>query len=349
MKVFFERLFLVFLIFSPTSALSNDCDIYKDELKSDSEYRITFGDSGVGGLIFALDVADELQKKLKKLETEYKVKFVFDHLGDSKNAPYGSKNPEEIRELTEKFLSYQLDLPNTKTSVVACNTASTVVDEKMTTKLKENHSDIAVITMIEDSSRALLEVANDNKPKDYIAILATPATIKSQSYQNEIKKLDKTGKFKLYSYSPQNWVKNVETGAKKEVADAELERDLEIFKNQIGENFKKIKAVGLFCTHYPFYKKEIAEFFAQNGNKEVKILTQGHIFSQKIYSDILRNLKNDKTHYSKRTKKLPYQCANDVELVSRISGNNVEETKNVIRNTHPQYVDKISFHKISIK
>ena len=65
-------------------------------------------DSGVGGLIFALDVAQELEPKLKELETQYKVSFTFNHFGDSKNAPYGSKKPAEIKILTTEFLEYLL-------------------------------------------------------------------------------------------------------------------------------------------------------------------------------------------------------------------------------------------------
>ena len=69
-------------------------------------------DSGIGGL----NVLNRLAKKFKSEN--------FIYLGDNKNAPYGNKTLNEIKELTvssiDKLLSY-----NVKAVVIACNTVST--------------------------------------------------------------------------------------------------------------------------------------------------------------------------------------------------------------------------------
>lgn len=343
-KSIISALIFCFLAFSAQA--KNSCTKYEKEIKNDQEYRVVFGDSGVGGLIFALDVAQELEPKLKKLETQYQVSFTFNHFGDSKNAPYGSKNPQEIKILTTQFLEYLLNLPHTHSAVVACNTASTAYDAKMKAFFDDKYRDIKIITMIEDSSTQLVKSANEKSANPYIALMATPATIKSGAYQNKITELTKNENAKLYNYSPQNWVKNIEGGLDKSIAQDEVNKDLEVFRSQIGQDFNKINTIGLFCTHYPFYKNQIQEFFRKNGNADVSILTQGHIFSDKIYADIERNLQ--KFSYHKRIKELPYKCAKNITLNSELSGNNIEQTRDVISHTHPQYLDRISFKKVVI-
>lgn len=344
MQKFFQKIVIsLFLIISfYSNCFAQSCEAWQENIKSDKEYRVTFGDSGVGGLIFALDVTQELEKKLKNLEKEYAVKFIFNHFGDSENAPYGNKDPKEVRKLTQRFVSYQLSLPNVKTAVIACNTASTVFDDKMQEFFKKQYPDINIIAMINDSSSALINSATNNK----IAIIATPVTVASKAYQSKIHDLDKNKE--IYSYAPQKWVKNIESGEKKEIAQAELEKDLKIFRDEVGKSFKDISAIGLFCTHYPLYKKQIKEFFKESGNKNITVLTQGHIFSQKIYDDILRNLKDEKNQFQKRQKAIPYECIENLEINAEFTGDNIDKARNVIKNTHPQLLERIKFSKVTL-
>lgn len=334
----------ILLLFAFNAEAKNSCASYKKDLANDQEYRVVFGDSGVGGLIFALDVAQELEPKLKALEAEYKVSFTFSHFGDSKNAPYGNKKPEEIRALTTAFLEYLLNLPNTHSAIIACNTASTIYDTKMNNFFTDKYRDVKIITMIDDSAAELVKSSQDKNP--YIALMATPATINSGTYQNKIGELTKDKNIKLYSYAPQNWIRNIETGLDKNSAEFEVNSDLEAFRSKIGQDFSKISAVGLFCTHYPFYKNQIQDFFNKNGNPDITVLTQGHIFSDKIYANIEQNM--NKFIYLKRTKKLPYDCTENITINSELSGDNIEQTKEVISHTHPQYFNKISFKKVKI-
>ncbi len=330
---------------------ANECSKYDETLSKDKEYRISFGDSGAGGLIFALDLLQELESKLKALESEYEVKFIFQHVGDSKNSPYGIKSSDEIRNLTKNLINYMANLSNTKTLVVACNTALTTYDSNMDKFFKKKYPNLNIITMIDESSEEIVNLATANsndKNNIHIALLATLATIKSDVYQSKIKEMVKSNNqnLKLYTYSPQQWVKNIENGADIKVIEEVIANDMEIFKNQMGKDFTKIEVVGLFCTHYPFYKNEIKNFFIKNGNQNVKILTQGNIFSDKIYRDIKANIYNYK--YNKRKLQVPQECVREIDINSDITGDNILQMKNIIDKTYSKYSELISFKKVKI-
>lgn len=251
-------------------------------------YRVAFDDSGVVGLIFALDVLQELEPQLEDLESKYKVHFIFQHIGDSKNAPYGIKTPVEITELTKDMVEYTANLPCTRTLVIACNTASTACNKEMDLYFKEKYPQLNIISMIEKSSKEILDMAlnvSSDKEDLYIALFATPATIRSGAYQTQIERIsvDNNQKVKLFTYSPAKWVDNIEQGIDIKRAEIDVQNDLEGFRINVGDDFRKIPVVGLFCTHYPYYKKEIEQYFNKRGNNNLEILTQGHIFSDDIF------------------------------------------------------------------
>lgn len=317
------------------------------------EYRVSFDDSGVGGLMFALDVLQELEPKLEEIESKYKVHFIFQHVGDSKNAPYGNRTPTDIAKLTKALVDYTAGLPHTKTLVIACNTASTVCDEKMEAYFKERYPGLSVLSMIEKSSREIIDLALNISPINkelYIALFATPATVKSGAYQAQIGNTAKENgqKVKLFTYSPANWVNNIEKGIDESITKLEVQNDLEKFKISVNDDFQKINVIGLFCTHYPFYKLEIEHFFQDNGNKNVKILTQGHIFSDDIFSDIISNIENDSLTYPRRHEELEKDKVIKIQILSDITGENSGEMKNVVYKTHPQFYDRIIFEKVNI-
>ena len=73
---------------------------------------IGFFDSGVGGT----SIWKEVNKLMPAENTIY--------LADSRNAPYGNKNPEEIIRLSFKNTRTLMDM-GCKIVIVACNTATT--------------------------------------------------------------------------------------------------------------------------------------------------------------------------------------------------------------------------------
>jgi glutamate racemase len=351
-RIFFVTA-LCITLFTGLATSQVNCDSLARFTSKDSVYRISFDDSGVGGLIFALDVLEEIAPKLKDLESKYKVRFIVQHVGDSENAPYGSKTPAEIKKLTLNLISYTADLPHTKSLIIACNTASTVYDKEMEAYFKSRYPLLNIIAMINKSSNEIADMAEKYTPDKknlYIALLATPATIKSKSYQTQITNIAKAKNenLKIYAYSPQTWVSNIEKGVEKKQVELDVLNDLKIFKEQMGDDFQKVSVAGLFCTHYPFYRNEIKTFFNENGNKEIEVLTQGQIFSDDIFTDVVQNIQKDSLDYPRRATLVPSNCINEIEILSDNTGGNINEMKNAINSTHPQYSERVVFKVIKL-
>jgi len=82
--IFFPTVICISLLSCLATSQVN-CDSLARFASKDSVYRVSFDDSGVGGLIFALDVLEEIEPKLRYLESKYKVRFIVQHVGDSEN------------------------------------------------------------------------------------------------------------------------------------------------------------------------------------------------------------------------------------------------------------------------
>ena len=76
-----------------------------------SEQPVVVFDSGLGGI-------SVLKKLVKEMPNES-----FIYYGDSANAPYGPKDPCEVRRLTVESIA-RLDVFQPKAIVIACNTAT---------------------------------------------------------------------------------------------------------------------------------------------------------------------------------------------------------------------------------
>ena len=72
--------------------------------------KIGFFDSGIGGAT--------VLKECLKINPDFE--YVF--FSDSINNPYGDKEPEEIKKITENITKYLIN-ENCKIIVIACNTA----------------------------------------------------------------------------------------------------------------------------------------------------------------------------------------------------------------------------------
>lgn len=126
---------------------------------------IGFFDSGLGGL-------SVLSLAMKRLPDE---RFLY--LGDSLNAPYGTKCIHEVLALTEVAV-HRLASQGIKALVIACNTATSAALETLKKKY-----DFPIIGVEPD-----LELASKIRQNGLILVLATPLTLESQKYRNLYKK-----------------------------------------------------------------------------------------------------------------------------------------------------------------
>lgn len=133
---------------------------------SERDLPIGIYDSGMGGL-------SVLREAVQLLPNEHYIYF-----GDDRNAPYGSKDEQTIRELSlacAEFLCQQ----GVKAMLVACNTATSIVVQTM-----RDLYNVPVISM-----EPAVKPPADKYSEGTIAVFATPATLRQQRYLDLVDRL----------------------------------------------------------------------------------------------------------------------------------------------------------------
>ncbi len=187
-------------------------------------------DSGVGGLT----VAREL---ISQLPNENIVYF-----GDTARVPYGIKSPETVIRFSIENILFLLK-QDVKLICVACNTASSFA-----LPVIKNHFRVPIVGVISPGVREAV-YATQNKR---IGVIGTKGTIKSRTYETEIKQLD--SQVKVTAVSCPLFVPFVEEGwLKGEVVLSVAKTYLKPLKDA------QVDTVILGCTHYPLLKSVIQE------------------------------------------------------------------------------------------
>lgn len=181
-------------------------------------------DSGIGGARFA--------KALKTAHPEFSIKIVH----DNKNMPYGNRTPREIQILTDAAIQ-----PILKADVIvlACNTATAyAIDYLRKTYPHKNFVGF----------EPALKVASEHTKTNQVAVLATPATLKSSRY---LKLKQAYGAYvKIYEPDVSTLAHQIETNS---VSWGSLKRTISQLKRL------DVDCIVLACTHYHLIEKEIQE------------------------------------------------------------------------------------------
>jgi glutamate racemase len=192
-------------------------------------------DSGVGGLT----VAREL---INQLPAENIVYF-----GDTARVPYGIKSKETIIRFSIENILFLLK-QDVKLICVACNTASSLALPAI-----KNHFRVPIIGVITPGVREAV-YASENKR---IGVIGTKGTVKSRSYEIEIKHLDP--KVKVTAVACPLFVPFVEEGwLGGSVVESVARKYLEPLKKA------GVDTVILGCTHYPLLKPVIQKILGRN-------------------------------------------------------------------------------------
>ena len=203
---------------------------------------IGFFDSGVGGL-------SVLREAISIMPNENYIYF-----GDSKNAPYGTKELDEVRRLTFNAADF-LRKKNVKAIVVACNTATSAAIEE----LRNKYIDIPIIGI----EPALKPAVKLNR-KGSIIIMATPMTLREKKFKQLMLKYDDG--CDIVPMPCPRLVEFVESGI---LEGEELE---EYLRSKLKDYIEKdIAAIVLGCTHYPFIKETLAKVVG----KEIPLIGGG--------------------------------------------------------------------------
>lgn len=189
---------------------------------------IGFFDSGVGGL-------SVLREAIKLMPNENYIYF-----GDSKNAPYGIREVEDVKNLTYKAVEFLLS-KGAKAIVIACNTATSAA----VAALRVTYPDLPLVG-IEPAVKPAVELDTHKK----IIIMATPITLKEKKFARLIGRFE--DRAEIVPMHCARLVEFVENGQldSKELIEYLKEKYKDINKEEIG-------AVVLGCTHYPFVREAI--------------------------------------------------------------------------------------------
>lgn len=191
------------------------------------ENSIGIFDSGVGGL----SVWREIKKLIPKSSLIY--------FSDSAHVPYGEKRPKQLMELSKQICKFLLG-KNAKIIVIACNTATAYCIQKL-----RNEFDLPFVGTVPPVKPA---AAASKTGK--IAIMATPATIKSHYLSNLISNFANGVKIlKIPAY-----------GLEDQVEEGKINRKKTVFlltKYLKPAVSAEVDGLALGCTHYPFLLPQI--------------------------------------------------------------------------------------------
>ena len=253
--------------------------------------KIGIFDSGYGGLT----ILEAIRRELPQYDYLY--------LGDNARAPYGTHSFDVIYRYTLQAVKY-LFSQDCALVILACNTASakalrTIQQkdlpeinhkfEKIVPKGKEiinpkssKHNVLGVI-------RPTVEAVPSITKTGHVGILATPATVSSESYVLELEKLSIVNcQLSITQQACPLWVPLIENG---EHLGEGADYFVDLYLRQILEKDPQIDTLILGCTHYPLLLPKISQWIRNNGKRfaasNIQVISQGYLEAKSL-ADYLR-------------------------------------------------------------
>ena len=186
-------------------------------------------DSGVGGISVLRALVEELPHE----------RFVY--FGDSANAPYGEKTPEEVRSLSRQIVDDMLRA-GCKAIVIACNTATSAAAQT----LREEYPDVPIIG-VEPALKPAVLATRDGT----VLVMATPMTVRLEKFQKLMEEWGSAAR--VIAVPCEGLAARIERG---NLAEADL---TELVSSLVGDYAHGVDAVVLGCTHYPFVVDQIRQ------------------------------------------------------------------------------------------
>ncbi len=216
------------------------------------ELRVGVFDSGLGGLT----VVKALLEHIPGIDIVY--------IADTANAPYGEKSHEQIRIFSEKIADYLILHHGIDALVVACNTATSAA----ISYLRQLYPNLPIVGT-EPGIKPAMNTTKSHK----VGILATPATLAGDKYQELADKLYKGTDITLYEQACPGLVEQIESG----------EVDSPRTRNMLEEWLVPMKKAGvdtivLGCTHYPLATHVIEEIM----DNQVELIETGGAIARRL-------------------------------------------------------------------
>ena len=221
-------------------------------------------DSGYGGLT--------ILHGIRQLLPEYDYLY----LGDNARAPYGPRSFDVVYEFTRQAVVKLFEM-GCHLVILGCNTASAkalrTIQQNDLPKIDPERRVLGVI-------RPTAEVIGSLTQSRHVGVLATEGTIKSESYDLEIRKLHPD--VEVTGVACPFWVPLVEYNeADSPGADYFVKKRID----QIMRLDPQIDAIILGCTHYPLLMPKILKYLPSG----VRIVPQGEYVAGSLKSYLERH------------------------------------------------------------
>jgi glutamate racemase len=221
---------------------------------------IGFFDSGFGGL--------SILRQVRSALPHYSALY----LGDNARSPYGSRGADIIHRYTLEGVM-ELFRRGAELIVLACNTSSSVALRKIQQEYLPRHApDKRVLGIVIPTAEEVARISANRT----VGILATEATVASQSYRDEIRKID--AEVRVLQQPCPLLVPIVESG---ELEKAEPQA--KTYVDALLRQDRRIDTVLLGCTHYALIKSAIRQAIPP----QIQVVSQGRIVADKL-TDYLR-------------------------------------------------------------
>ena len=236
-------------------------------------------DSGYGGLT--------ILHGMRQLLPQYD----FLYLGDNARAPYGPRSFDVVYEFTRQAVTRIFSM-GCHLVILGCNTASAkalrTIQQNDLPKIDPERRVLGII-------RPTAEIIGKLTTTRHVGVLATEGTIKSESYNLEIKKLYPD--IVVSGVACPFWVPLVEYNeADSPGADYFVKKRID----QLMRLDSKIDAIILGCTHYPLLMPKIVKYV----NPGIRIVPQGEYVADSLLHYFERHpeiegkcTKNGTVHY----------------------------------------------------
>ena len=221
-------------------------------------------DSGYGGLT--------ILHGIRQLLPEYDYLY----LGDNARAPYGPRSFDVVYEFTRQAVQRLFEM-GCHLVILGCNTASAkALRTIQQVDLPQWDAERRVLGVI----RPTAEVIGQLTESRHVGVLATEGTIKSESYNMEIKKLYPD--IQVSGVACPFWVPLVEYNeADSPGADYFVKKRID----QIMHLDPQIDAIILGCTHYPLLMPKILKYLPAG----VRVVPQGEYVAESLKSYLQRH------------------------------------------------------------
>ena len=241
--------------------------------------KIGIFDSGYGGLT----ILDAIRRELPEYDYLY--------LGDNARAPYGTHSFDVIYRYTLQAVQYLIN-KNCALIILACNTASAkalrTIQQRDLPEINRqivNRQIVNVLGVIRPTVEAVPAITKSG----HVGILATPATVSSESYVLELEKI--APDLTVSQQACPMWVPLIEAG---EHNSSGADYFVEKYLREILNKDPQIDTLVLGCTHYPLLKEKIDQFLRDTEipgcrDSEIKTIAQGDLVAHSLKDYLSRH------------------------------------------------------------